>query len=80
MQVAKRREIPDHLPWGVNAAEFSMSFDEQLLAAEAQCLMSGLPLGQFLWYRDTEVFQELREFIAEVCSYTIQFLPSEYRK
>ena len=32
MQVAKRRDIPYHLPLGVNAAEGSIRLDEQLLA------------------------------------------------
>jgi NAD(P)-dependent dehydrogenase (short-subunit alcohol dehydrogenase family) len=31
VQVAKRRDIPDHLPLGVNAAELSIRLDEQLL-------------------------------------------------
>ncbi len=32
VRVAKRRDIPDHLPLGVNAVEFSIRLDEQLLA------------------------------------------------
>jgi NAD(P)-dependent dehydrogenase (short-subunit alcohol dehydrogenase family) len=32
VQVAKRHDIPDHLPLGVNAAEGSIRLDEQLLA------------------------------------------------
>src|SRR5580704_17172170 len=31
VQVAKRRDIPDHLPLGVNAVELSIRLDEQLL-------------------------------------------------
>lgn len=34
VQVAKRRDIPDHLPLGVNAAEGSIRLDEQLLAQD----------------------------------------------
>jgi NAD(P)-dependent dehydrogenase (short-subunit alcohol dehydrogenase family) len=34
VQVAKRRDIPDHLPLGVNAAEFSIHLDEKLLAED----------------------------------------------
>ncbi|HEY1653059.1 MAG TPA: SDR family NAD(P)-dependent oxidoreductase [Acidimicrobiales bacterium] len=34
VQVAKRRDIPDHLPLGVNAFEFSIRLDEQLLAQD----------------------------------------------
>jgi hypothetical protein len=32
VQVAKRRDIPHHLPLGANAAEGSIRLDEQLLA------------------------------------------------
>jgi NAD(P)-dependent dehydrogenase (short-subunit alcohol dehydrogenase family) len=32
VQIAKRQDIPLHLPLGVNAAEFSLRLDEQLLA------------------------------------------------
>jgi NAD(P)-dependent dehydrogenase (short-subunit alcohol dehydrogenase family) len=34
VQVAKRRDIPDHLPLGVNAVEGSIRLDEQLLAED----------------------------------------------
>lgn len=34
VQVAKRREIPYHLPLGVNAVEGSIRLDEQLLAED----------------------------------------------
>jgi NAD(P)-dependent dehydrogenase (short-subunit alcohol dehydrogenase family) len=34
VRVAKRRNIPDHLPLGVNAAELSIRLDEQLLAED----------------------------------------------
>jgi NAD(P)-dependent dehydrogenase (short-subunit alcohol dehydrogenase family) len=34
VQVAKRRDIPDHLPLGVNAAEGSIRLDERLLAED----------------------------------------------
>lgn len=34
VRVAKRRDIPDHLPLGVNAAEFSIRLDELLLAED----------------------------------------------
>ena len=34
VQVAKRRDIPYHLPLGVNAADASVRLDEQLLAAD----------------------------------------------
>jgi NAD(P)-dependent dehydrogenase (short-subunit alcohol dehydrogenase family) len=34
VQVAKRHDIPDHLPLGVNAVEFSIRLDEQLLAED----------------------------------------------
>jgi NAD(P)-dependent dehydrogenase (short-subunit alcohol dehydrogenase family) len=34
VQVAKRHDIPDHLPLGVNATEFSIRLDEQLLAED----------------------------------------------
>src|ERR1700749_5037530 len=34
VQVAKRRDIPDHLPLGVNAVESSIRLDKQLLAAD----------------------------------------------
>jgi NAD(P)-dependent dehydrogenase (short-subunit alcohol dehydrogenase family) len=34
VQVAKRRDIPDHLPLGVNAAELSIHLDEKLLAED----------------------------------------------
>jgi hypothetical protein len=34
VQVAKRHDIPDHLPLGVNAAEGSIRLDEQLLAED----------------------------------------------
>jgi NAD(P)-dependent dehydrogenase (short-subunit alcohol dehydrogenase family) len=35
VQVAKRRDIPDHLPLGVNAVEGSIRLDEQLLAEDS---------------------------------------------
>jgi NAD(P)-dependent dehydrogenase (short-subunit alcohol dehydrogenase family) len=34
VEVAKRRDIPDHLPLGVNAVEGSIRLDEQLLAED----------------------------------------------
>ncbi len=34
VQVAKRRDIPDHLPLGVNAVEGSIRLDERLLAED----------------------------------------------
>ncbi len=34
VQIAKRRDIPYHLPLGVTAAEGSIHFDEQLLAED----------------------------------------------
>jgi hypothetical protein len=34
VQVAKRRDIPYHLPLGVTAAEWSIRHDEQLLAQD----------------------------------------------
>ncbi len=34
VRVAKRRDIPEHLPLGVNAAEASIRLDEQLLAED----------------------------------------------
>jgi hypothetical protein len=34
VQVAKRRDIPYHLPLGVTAAEWSIRLDEQLLAED----------------------------------------------
>jgi NAD(P)-dependent dehydrogenase (short-subunit alcohol dehydrogenase family) len=34
IQVAKRRDIPDHLPLGVNAVEGSIGLDERLLAED----------------------------------------------
>jgi NAD(P)-dependent dehydrogenase (short-subunit alcohol dehydrogenase family) len=34
VQVAKRRDIPRHLPLGVNAAEMSIALDEQLLTED----------------------------------------------
>jgi NAD(P)-dependent dehydrogenase (short-subunit alcohol dehydrogenase family) len=34
VQVAKRRDIPDHLPLGVNAVEGSIRLDEQLLSED----------------------------------------------
>src|SRR5271154_605347 len=34
VQVAKRRDIPDHLPLGVNAVEGSIRLDEELLAED----------------------------------------------
>jgi hypothetical protein len=34
VQVAKRRDIPDHLPLGVNAVEGAIRLDEQLLAQD----------------------------------------------
>ena len=34
VQVAKRRDIPAHLPLGVNAVEGSIRLDEQLLAED----------------------------------------------
>jgi hypothetical protein len=34
VQVAKRRDIPDHLPLGVNAVEGSVRLDERLLAED----------------------------------------------
>jgi hypothetical protein len=34
VQVAKRRDIPDHLPLGVNAVEASIRLDELLLAED----------------------------------------------
>ena len=36
VQVAKRRDIPDHLPLGVNAVEGSIRLDEQLLAEDSR--------------------------------------------
>jgi hypothetical protein len=34
VQVSRRRDIPDHLPLGVNAVEGSIRLDEQLLAED----------------------------------------------
>ena len=34
VRVAKRRDIPDHLPLGVNAIESSIRLDERLLAED----------------------------------------------
>jgi hypothetical protein len=34
VQVAKRRDIPYHLPLGVNATDMSIRLDEQLLAED----------------------------------------------
>ena len=34
VQVAKRQDIPDHLPLGVNAVEGSIRLDEQLLTED----------------------------------------------
>jgi hypothetical protein len=34
VQVAKRSDIPDHLPLGVNAVEGSIRLDEELLAED----------------------------------------------
>jgi hypothetical protein len=34
VQVAKRRDIPEHLPLGVNAVEGSIRLDEKLLAED----------------------------------------------
>ena len=36
VQIAKRRDIPYHLPLGVTAAEGSIRFDEQLLAEDSK--------------------------------------------
>jgi hypothetical protein len=36
VQVAKRRDIPYHLPLGVTAAEWSIRLDEQLLAEDTK--------------------------------------------
>ena len=36
VQVAKRRDIPDHLPLGVNAVEGSIRLDQQLIAEGPQ--------------------------------------------
>ena len=37
VQVAKRHDIPHHLPLGVTAAEWSIRLDEQLLAEDRKC-------------------------------------------
>ena len=36
VQIAKRRDIPYHLPLGVTAAEGSIRLDEQLLAEDSK--------------------------------------------
>jgi len=36
VRVAKRRDIPNHLPLGVTAAESSIRLDEQLLAEDSK--------------------------------------------
>jgi NAD(P)-dependent dehydrogenase (short-subunit alcohol dehydrogenase family) len=36
VQVAKRQHVPSHLPLGVNATEFSIRLDEQLLAEDTR--------------------------------------------